>query len=604
MITASQIATYFGVLPPRIRPGQENVKIICPECSSTRKKSREACLSIYVASGDKKGTFNCKHCGYKGKITEEKREAEPRPQETKLDIDTSVLKYLTEERKLSKDSLIRLKVGSSVQWFGENKRCVNLNYFWKGRHYNTKLRTRDKDMRFEVAGKDMILYNADIIPQAKEMGWLIITEGEFDALAWDSCGFHYVVSVPNGASENVSFIDKHMEDILEIETMYINTDDDEKGKVLEDALVKRIGEERCRLVRLPKKDANEVVMDAGSLSEAGEVLAEAFESAELPPKEGVYKLPDVREEAKRFMINGFPETYPLYVDGLDHEKDYDSYNRVVINRMGWLELPLGHLMAVSGTPNSGKSALVDWISAVVMDKHQWRVGKILTEEDTYLNISKQMGKLAQLAYNKIDPDKEFDMYYNYLENMLYYGEPENLTLDSALDKFLYMIRAYGIKLCVLDNFSSLDFSDEKGYSTTEKIGSALSKLQRFTRKHNVLLILVVHPVKLEEDMNGGYKLPNGYDLMGSSHWFNFVDIGLSVGWRDVGITNVKIWKIRYLEFVGKKGVFDLAYDIDKGGIYEPLRSQRPRTVPVDLDEDDWVTDMDEDVEYLTQKLNQ
>ena len=40
------------------------VRTTCPQCSATRRKSRERCLAVNVEAG----TFYCHHCGYKGKV--------------------------------------------------------------------------------------------------------------------------------------------------------------------------------------------------------------------------------------------------------------------------------------------------------------------------------------------------------------------------------------------------------------------------------------------------------------------------------------------------------------------------------------------------------
>ena len=92
---------------------------------------------------------------------------------------------------------------------------------------NTKFRTGDKCFKL-VSGAELLPYNIDAIKGCSEC---IITEGEMDALTFYECGRHDVVSVPNGANANLSYLDDYIEEYFDDkETIYIASDTDTKGE--------------------------------------------------------------------------------------------------------------------------------------------------------------------------------------------------------------------------------------------------------------------------------------------------------------------------------------------------------------------------------------
>ncbi len=61
----------FGIEIPHGRTGETDV--ICPQCSSQRKKKTARCLSVNVD----KGVWNCAHCGWAGGLSEGEKRFEP-----------------------------------------------------------------------------------------------------------------------------------------------------------------------------------------------------------------------------------------------------------------------------------------------------------------------------------------------------------------------------------------------------------------------------------------------------------------------------------------------------------------------------------------------
>jgi RecA-family ATPase len=94
----------------------------------------------------------------------------------------------------------------------------------------------------------------------------------------------------------------------------------------------------------------------------------------------------------------------------------------------------------------------------------------------------------------------------------------------------------------------------------------LAKFTRFAKEYECHVLLVVHPRKLQKKDDGRYVMPTGYDLYSSSHFYNLTDNGISLR-ADDGYTDVRIWKVRHQEFVGKEGSITVRFDSGSGGNY-------------------------------------
>ena len=163
-----------------------------------------------------------------------------------------------------------------------------------------------------------------------------------------------VISVPNGAQKNLGwledFIETHMENKQRI---YIASDTDEKGLVLRAELVRRFGEEKCRIVTYGEgcKDANELLMQQGA-----EALKKAIAEAQEVPLEGVFTANDVREELELLFEKGLQQGATLDMVELDD----------------LLSVEVGRLMIVTGIPGDGKSEFLDEMAVRFSLKYDWR----------------------------------------------------------------------------------------------------------------------------------------------------------------------------------------------------------------------------------------
>lgn len=517
----------------------ENRKVYCPWCHDSRKNQRDRSLWLNVNTG----LYKCYHCERKGIAGIQKKEY-VRPVKTITNLSDRAKEFLLLSRCLSPAIIDMPIIGSGTSKSG--KEYVTFNYYKDGIHVNTKYRSIDiKEFRLE-AGAELCLYNGDVLKLAKEV---IICEGELDALSWISAGVHNAVSVPNGASNNTSYLDEYMAYFEKMETVYLATDDDQKGIELQLTIADRIGRDKCKLIRYPEgcKDSNSVLTSYG-LNEGARLLLEAMDYAEFMPIEGVITVNDVIEESMNYMLNGYPEVFPVGIPGLDRL---------------WTIFP-GDTTIFVGAPGAGKSNLVDLVAVNVCLAYQYRIALVSREKSPALHLPNLIRKAVREEF----PNKETIEYVSeYLNDQLFYVM--DYALEDILKKAESLIKSRGIKMLVIDNLSSIEMKDMG--SDAKTVGNAMNQINGFAKRYRIPVLMVAHPRKMEP-LSGNpsyFVMPTGYDIIGSSQFFNLVDNIVAIGKRP-DYVEFATRKIRYMEFVaptGDLGFAQVAFSRKEGGVY-------------------------------------
>lgn len=91
---------------------------------------------------------------------------------------------------------------------------------------------------------------------------IVLCEGEMDALAFAEYGVP-ALSVPFGGGKGAKqsqWIEAEFDRLAIFDTLFLAMDDDGPGAEATAEIVKRLGRERCRIVKLPAKDANECLI--------------------------------------------------------------------------------------------------------------------------------------------------------------------------------------------------------------------------------------------------------------------------------------------------------------------------------------------------------
>lgn len=528
-------------------------KTTCPQCSHTRKKKTDRCLNVNVTDG----VFHCWHCGFQGKVAEDKPftsrpAAKLKPVEPRIaGINGAALEWFA-SRGITPAVLERNAVGVArvfMPQLGAEAGTVAFPYRKGGKVVNCKYRDREKHFRMETGG-ERTLYGYDDIAKAT-----IFVEGEMDKLAVEVAGFQNCVSVPDGApapnSKNLESKFTYLGDekLQAVEKWIIAVDNDAPGIRLRDELVRRFGEEKCLLVEWPEgcKDANDVLMQHGAA-----VLRELIEGARPMPIVGVFDAEAFGENFLRMYDEGIPRGVSTGWPSLN-----ENYR-----------VQLGRLLVVTGIPGHGKS---EWVDALCMNlavDQGWCTGFYSPENHpVHLHLQKLSEKYVGLPFNPGPHPRMSKAQANaamaWINARFTWIMPEQPSLDEIIDKARALVARKGIRILVIDPWNEVEHNRPGGMTEAEYVSQSLMRLRRFARKHDLLLIVVAHPKVLEKKGDGTYPVPTPYDISGGAMWRNKAEDCIAVYSHDVtdpsGIVEIHVQKVKFKLF-GRPGKVELKWD--------------------------------------------
>ena len=557
-------------------------KQFCPECHANRTNQADKSLSV---DWDK-CIAHCHYCGKSfffgktEKIYHAPKAVQPPKQEVKEyrkpgrlaneePLDANMRNWF-EQRGIPAEVAEAegiTKVCRKMPQTGNVEKCIVYPYFVNGELVNRKYRDGAKHFMLE-ANAQLVPWRIDRIKSTPEC---IVTEGEMDALSFLVAGRDDVISVPNGAQKNLTYLDEFIESHFENKSrIYIAADTDAKGLELRNELVRRFGEEKCRIVTYGErcKDANELLIRKGA-----EALKKAIAEAQEVPLEGIFTASDVREELELLFEKGLQKGAVLGMGELDD----------------LLSVEVGRLLVVTGIPGDGKSEFLDEVAVRFSLKYDWRCAWFSPENfPVTLHHPKLIEKLTGKRFMKgIMKPMEFDAAVGYLSRNFFDILPEEgYQVDTILEKAETLVRRKGIRVFILDPYNCLEHQIPSGQSETQYINEFLEKLRSFARRKQVLVILAAHPTKMKKDpISGKYPVPTMYDISGSAAFFNKADFGLAIERdRAQGVTRVHVQKVKF-RHLGQPGVASFQYNTHCGRFVSIVEGKTPDLPDKDPDWD-------------------
>ena len=515
------------------------VVTICPQCSHTRKKKKDKCLSVNL---DKK-VWHCNHCGWSGALKEQVKKEYFKPIfSNKTNLNEKELAWFA-NRGISQATLNHFKITSQREWMPQKSAEVNtigFNYFRESELVNTKFRDAEKNFKL-IKDAELIFYNLDALKNQSEV---YVCEGEFDCITLHQIGLVNVISVPNGAqlgNNNLIYLENCLSEIEHITKFHICTDNDQAGRKLKNDLAERFGIENCDFIVFGDcKDANECLQKHG----AEKTLNYALNPIQFP-LEGSFTVADFSDEIDDFYLNGLPKGAKTGISEIDRLLSFHE----------------GYITILTGIPSHGKTTLLDFLLVKLLLNEAW-AGAFYSPENkpTKLHFS----KIAQILTGKSwdGPHRlsrpELNMVKEFLDELFWFIKPEkDYTIDSILGSVLQLKRRKGIKFFVIDAWNKLEHLED----STTYIGRVLDKIAVFCELHHVHCFLVAHPTKMRKEKDGlKYEVPTLYDISGSANFYNKADSGLSV-YRDfeTNKTFLNVQKVKF-EHWGNTGQIELNYD--------------------------------------------
>jgi len=293
----------------RVKNGQV-IAEYCPFCGGHDKDKETFAIGLnnglwqcLRGSCSKKGNFQ-QLCSFFGvdapigyslpRVTEQKKKSYDKPDPAKLLPMTPEIVTYFASRRISEQTMLDWDIrsdehGNIVFPFYRDEKLVFVKYRKPKPHAK-----EDGPKEWPMANTEPILFGMNMTTFNKP---LVITEGEFDALALYEAGVTNVVSVPMGCN-NFEWINLCWEYLEKFNQIILFGDSDEPGLEMVSVLSKRLGEDRCMIPKeYPEailngnnlnricKDANEILMGYGP-----EYLKNMVDSCEPAPIKGVLEL--------------------------------------------------------------------------------------------------------------------------------------------------------------------------------------------------------------------------------------------------------------------------------------------------------------------------
>lgn len=405
------------------------------------------------------------------------------------------------ERGLDPALCLRLGVHSSGK-------AIAFDYRRKGSVHNTKMRYEKGNMPWEIREKPTILWNEDCLSlPAKDNETVIITEGEFDAIALIQAGFKRVVSVPNGAPAAASeetdnrygylFADpqtrkKILPELDQFKRIVLATDNDAPGRFLRDELAFRLGDERCFWVQWPGscKDANDLLVSGGE-----ESLVVSVQTAKRMWNEQLSSINDVPE---RDVL-----TYTTGINNLD------------------VNIVLPEFMIMMGPYGCGKSVFLRQLLWNLWKLHGWKFMLTCLEEPIKPRVRDHFRALeigvspGQWTAAEIEhADRQI------LEAGMFLQRPwvDKLTPEGFLGFAELAIKRDKVRVIALDPVNELDHSI--GRNESQYWAEFIIECKRLADKYRILFIACGHPPKDAYRIIAQGGILGAVDMSGSQHWGN------------------------------------------------------------------------------------
>ena len=363
---------------------------------------------------------------------------------------------------------------------------------------------------------------------------LIITEGEKDVLTLNEAGYPYAVSVPNGASSDLSKSFEAFEPWMDqVRDIVICGDTDLPGRTLVKHLIDYFGA-RCLLTELPGdcKDISDVLVTYGI-----EIVREIIESAR---PQHTADIVTVSERANGILNvlhgeydHGYDVGYGPLTDHVFHPTDQ------------------GGLIIETGMPNSGKTDFLNDLTCRLMAKTGRYVCYLSFEVP---DKDKHIAHLVQLMLGKVNTvnytQEQLKPIVSFLNSHMVHLDLHEVspTPDNIIARADIVRRSLPLKYLIIDPYLFMEVETNRYNTETQAIKAMLTQMQTWGRIHNIWVIIVAHPRSLKKQ-NGKNELENidMYTISGSANWANLADFIFSISRikrQDGNYTRLDMLKVR------------------------------------------------------------
>lgn len=410
--------------------------------------------------------------------------------------------WLRDERKLSPEAITAYKLVS------KGPGVIGFPYLLPGGELVAmKFRSTTEDKYWAEAGGSKALFGWQAIPASSRT--VVLCEGELKALAWWDYG-HPALSVPFGGGNGgkQDWIEVEYDRLAQFDVVYLAMDQDAPGRAAAEAIIQRLGPERCALVTLPlpaepgAKCINACVRH--SVSRAA--IAGAIKAAKPRDPEELRAASDYAEEVAAMFEDRGPE--------IGIRTPWQKVADQLVFRPG-------EVTVVAGINGHGKSQAVGFMAA-----HAMRYGAKVCVGSFEFRVQTWLQRLSRQISGNSKPAPKFVKHIvDWLGDGRLWAFDAQGTTDwrRMLEVFRYARRRYGIDLFVIDNLTGLGIGEED-YQGQKSVILALTN---FARDENCHVWLVHHIRK----GNSEHEQPGKMDIKGSGAITDLASTVLTV-WRN------------------------------------------------------------------------
>lgn len=422
----------------------------------------------------------------------------------------------------------------------------------------------------------------------------IMVVGNCDVLAFAEVGIENVVSIPSGSIGQP--VDKDYKgakfDFLKVsqplfdiaDRVILALDSDAPGQYMTQALIDRLGKEKCWLVdwsayKVKGKDANDFLLIDKS------ILPDAIASAKPVPLRGIVNAGDDMDAFEDYIREGINGAITTGFDNLDE----------------LIKFEYGNFVTVTGYPGSGKSLFATDLIMNLAELHNIKTLYCAFENNP--NQLKKKWLQMKVGHPVMNADeetvKEIREHYQFLKDHFFILQDytTSLTVDEILDMAQQAIRRYNIGCVIIDPLNKLTFNKSSNF--TEDIGELLTKLIIFAKRNGILMFLVAHPTKPSDGQRklGAQSTPSGFDIAGSANFLNMSDVIMTIHRKQDEFGN-KSQNVRVL--ISKVRDTDFGHEGSCYFMYNPASGRYFPTTATDFENEnldpvirtkEWLTDI-------------
>lgn len=488
----------------------------CPMCPKPHYEERTNLYTLNFKTNS--GVFHCFRCGVSGSwydfkniVTGANLKVESlRSEDVKLpsvEEHNMRIKDLTENkypeildylkgRGFTEDTLTKFSVGVGRKLFRNlddqdsvELPCVFFPMWFNANKENvlTRVKVRaifkenKQHMKMVPAGGGFGFFGLDIIPS--NIKTLVITEGEYDAMAvYQSTGL-YAVSLPNGASHLPIQLLPWLE---RFQRIYLWLDDDLPGRESSVKFAKKLGIKRSFIVKTKDsegngpKDANEALQTCTAEQMKAFILA-----AKPVAEENITTFRELRDLVYNRILKHQEESGIM-------SNCFEWYNK---KTKGFRK---GELTVVTGGTGSGKTTFLSQISL------DFCMQGIPTLWGSFEIKNEVLLKKLLIQYAKFDLTTKPEVFNEFADKfqelplymLKFFGSTD---VDKILDTMDFATYAYDVEHVIVDNLQFMLSGQAAGINKFDLQDNVISKFRNFATDRNIHLTLVIHPKKIDDD---------------------------------------------------------------------------------------------------------